>query len=92
MFVNLHKLTIMEDNQDLLTFMKLRERVGVTPRELAQSLGVTVTTISAWENGRHEPKLTILQIKRLMEVLDCSLDDLEGAVQNAQRKKPQENA
>ncbi|WP_367287608.1 helix-turn-helix transcriptional regulator [Laspinema palackyanum] len=78
----------MEENQDLLTFMKLRERVGLTQRELAQSLGVTVTTISAWENGRHEPKLTILQVKRLMEVLDCSLEDLVEAVQNVNRKKP----
>lgn len=78
----------MEETQDLLTFMKLRERVGLTQRELAQSLGVTVTTISAWENGRHEPKLTILQVKQLMEVLDCSLEDLAEAVQNANRKKP----
>lgn len=78
----------MEENQDLLTFMKLRERVGLTQRELAQSLGVTVTTISAWENGRHEPKLTILQVKQLMEVLDCSLEDLVEAVQNVNRKKP----
>ncbi|MCT7954637.1 helix-turn-helix transcriptional regulator [Laspinema sp. D3] len=60
----------------------------MTQRELAQSLGVTVTTISAWENGRHEPKLTILQVKRLMEVLDCSLEDLVEAVQNVNRKKP----
>ncbi|WP_309143876.1 helix-turn-helix transcriptional regulator [Oscillatoria sp. HE19RPO] len=78
----------MEENQDLLTFMKLRERVGLTQRELAQYMGVTVTTISAWENGRHEPKLTIQQMKRLMEILDCSLEDLAEAVQNANRKNP----
>lgn len=77
----------MEDNQQLLTFMKLRERVGLTQRELAQSLGVTVTTISAWENGRHEPKLTVVQLKRLTELLDCSLDDLVEAVQSTHRKK-----
>lgn len=75
----------MTEEQEPLTFMKLRENVGLTQRQLAQALDVTINTISAWENGRHEPRLTLSQTKLLTEVLNCSLDDLVTA---AQKRSP----
>ena len=33
----------------------LRERHGMTQQSLAQSLGVSLTAISRWENGKHSP-------------------------------------
>lgn len=71
----------MNEDQEPLTLMKLREDVGLTQRQLAQALSVTVTTVSSWENGRHEPRLTFAQTKLLTEVLRCSLDDLVKATQ-----------
>jgi len=78
----------MSEEQEPLTLMKLREDVGLTQRELAQVLGVTITTISGWENGRHEPRLTFSQTKLLTEILRCSLDDL---VKAAQKRLPLNN-
>lgn len=71
----------MIEDQEPLTLMKLREDVGLTQRQLAQALNVTISTVSAWENGRHEPRLTFAQTKLLTEVLRCSLDDLVRATQ-----------
>lgn len=59
-----------------LTLKKLRERAGLTQRKLADALGVTITTISSWERGVKEPNLTFAQVKRVTEVLSCTLDEL----------------
>lgn len=56
--------------------MRLRYKTNLTQRQLANAINVTVPTISSWENGRHEPKLTFSQIKLLMSVLNCSFEDL----------------
>lgn len=56
--------------------MRLRHKTNLTQKQLAEALDVTVTTISSWENARHEPKLTFSQIKLLMSVLDCTFEDL----------------
>lgn len=72
---------MMIEEQEPLTFTKLREQAGLTQRQLAIALDVTTTTISAWENGRHEPRLTPSQTKLLLEVLRCSFEDLVRATQ-----------
>ena len=33
----------------------LRQQLGMTQEELAQSLGITVGTVSRWEKGRFRP-------------------------------------
>ena len=71
----------MTEEQEPLTLMKLREDAGLTQRRLAEVLGVTISTVSAWENGRHEPRLTFAQTKLLADTLKCSLDDLVRATQ-----------
>jgi transcriptional regulator with XRE-family HTH domain len=70
-----------EDNQ--LTLKKLRERAGLTQRKLADLLGVTITTISSWERGAKEPNLTFAQVKRVTEVLNCTLDELVEATKKS---------
>lgn len=71
------------DNQ--LTLKKLRERAGLTQRQLADALGVTIVTISSWERGVKEPRPSFAQVKRMTEVLQCSLDELVEATS----KQPQ---
>lgn len=64
-----------------LTLAKLRERAGLTQRQFADALGVTITTISNWERGAKEPKLSFAQVKQITEILKCSLDELVEATE-----------
>lgn len=61
---------------DRLTLAKLRQRAGLTQRQLAETLGITVKTVSAWERGVGEPHMTISETQKLMEVLKCSFEEL----------------
>ena len=49
--------------------LKLRKSRDLTQKQIADALGVTVQTVSNWEVGRAEPKLTIRQFKALLRVL-----------------------
>lgn len=69
----------MNDAQECLTFASLRKRAGLTQRELSIALDVTTTTVSSWESGRHEPRLTPTQTKQLLQILECTLDELVEA-------------
>ena len=54
----------------------LRSKVGLTQEELALQLGVTDHTVRNWEKGRSEAKLTLRQVKKLCELLQCSVQEL----------------
>ena len=53
-----------------------REELGLTQRDIAVALGKTDQTISNWETGIYEPKMTPREFKRLCEVLQWSLEDI----------------
>ena len=57
-------------------FSQLRQSRHLTQRQIADALGITVQTVSNWEVGRAEPKLTIRQFKALLRILDCSVEEL----------------
>ena len=67
------------DNQ--LTLKQLRERAGLTQRQLADALGVTVTTVSSWERGVKKPSLSFAQVQNVIETLNCTLEELVEATQ-----------
>lgn len=59
---------------------RLREAriaAGLTQEQLGFALGITKSSVSAWENGRETPSFRFLP--RLSEALSCSLDELLGA-------------
>ena len=56
--------------------MKLRKRLGLTQKQVADAVGVTDQTVSNWEAGRHIPKLYPIQTKALCDLLDLTLDEL----------------
>ncbi len=56
---------------------KRREELGLTQRDVAGAVDVSVQTVSNWETGRYkEAKLTLPQVKALCRVLHWSIDDL----------------
>lgn len=67
----------MEQKQEKESaLVKLRKSRNLTQKQLADSLGVTVQTVSNWEVGRAEPKLTISQFKTLLRVLQCTVETI----------------
>lgn len=64
-----------------LSLKQLRERAGLTQRQLAEALGVTVTTISSWERGVKRPSLSFAQVQQVIETLNCTLAELVEATQ-----------
>lgn len=55
---------------------ELRERSGMTQKELAEKMQVSFQTISKWENGINMPDIT--HIPRLMEIFGVSADVVLG--------------
>ncbi|MEQ8757458.1 MAG: helix-turn-helix transcriptional regulator [Coleofasciculus sp. G1-WW12-02] len=54
-----------------------RDELGLTQRDVAMAVDVSVQTVSNWETGRYkEAKLTLPQVKALCRVLCWSIDDL----------------
>ena len=52
----------------------LRKKSGITQNQLAEGLGVQRTMISAYEDGRSEPRLSAIQT--MSELFDVSIDEL----------------
>jgi len=53
-----------------------REELGLTQRDIALALGKTDQTISNWETGIYEAKLTLREVKILCRLLRWTLEDL----------------
>ncbi|WP_346289551.1 helix-turn-helix transcriptional regulator [Sphaerothrix gracilis] len=53
-----------------------REELGLTQRDIGSALGKTDQTISNWETGIYEPKMTPREFKKLCEILQWSLEDV----------------
>jgi transcriptional regulator with XRE-family HTH domain len=58
----------------MMTLKTLRETKNLTQQELAQIVGVSRKTISAYETGRAVPSVRVL--KELAKVLDTPIDSL----------------
>ncbi|BAZ67310.1 helix-turn-helix transcriptional regulator [Pelatocladus sp. BLCC-F211] len=54
---------------------KLREEQGLTQRQIAERLGVDVSTVRNWEKGREGVKMFV-RVAKLCELFDCQPTDL----------------
>ncbi|HAA26958.1 MAG TPA: XRE family transcriptional regulator [Cyanobacteria bacterium UBA8553] len=76
----------METKRDQpLTLAKLRERANFTQAQLAVTMGVSVSTVSDWENGKKEPRLKHFRL--LMEILGCTFEELCEAFDQVKRRE-----
>ncbi len=62
-----------------MTPIALREIAGLTKVQLAAELGISIRTINDWEQNRAQPKLIPSQLKQMMSVYQCTLDELIAA-------------
>ncbi|MBD2101771.1 DNA-binding transcriptional regulator [Leptolyngbya sp. FACHB-261] len=58
-------MTEFRDTNELV--LELRQQLGLTQEKLAAKLGVTVSTINRWENGKTAP--SPLGLKQIEEML-----------------------
>lgn len=58
-------------------FMNRRKQLNLTQRQIAEAIGVTVQTVSNWETGTYQPKLTIDQTEKLCNVLKTDIHGLK---------------
>ena len=72
----------MHDPEDRITPVTLRKRAKVTQRKVAEALDVRQGTISDWERGIAIPHLRPSQIKVMMQLFKCSIDELIEAFES----------
>lgn len=60
-------------------YRKAREQKGYTAQEAATSLGISITTLGSWENGKTYP--TAQRLIQLCKLYECSADELLGVQQ-----------
>jgi transcriptional regulator with XRE-family HTH domain len=54
---------------------KLREERGLTQRQIAESLGVDVSTVRNWEKNRDGVKMFV-RVARLCDLFECNPNEL----------------
>ena len=57
---------------------KIREKRGISQKELAAKLNVSPSTVSQWENGLRNPSL--VNLKRMSNILRCTTDEILSSV------------
>lgn len=58
----------------VMRISELRERAGLTKKQLAERLGVDISTVCKWETGENRPMAD--GILHLAELFDCTIDEL----------------
>ena len=60
----------------MTNLQRIRKEKGLSQKELADALGVTQGTVSAWESGRWDP--TVENLRAVAKVLGVTVDELIG--------------
>lgn len=62
-----------------MNMKQLRMRAGKRAEEIAVELGVAISTVRNWEQFKTAPRMTPANLKRLMDVYQCTFDELVQA-------------
>ena len=58
----------------MINIRRYRLMAMMTQADLAARCGVGATTVTMWETGKRMP--TVLMIKKISQILNCTVDDL----------------
>lgn len=75
-----------------MNLRQLLERSGKTCTEVGYRCSITEQTVRNWIKGKYLPRLDIVTLKTLIEVLECSFEELYTAVLLTQEEKSQSKA
>ena len=64
----------MQKEQFGILLTTLRKKNGISQKEMAERLSVSVSAVSKWEHGKNLPDMTILG--KIAEILQVSCDEL----------------
>ena len=59
-------------------FVRRRRELGLTQKDIHEATGISIRSISKWEQGTTTPKLTPDRFSVLCKLLDCSIHELAG--------------
>ena len=59
-----------------------RKKLKLTQRQIAETIGVTVQTVSNWETGISKPKLTVIQTEQLCKILNTDITGLKKLLED----------
>lgn len=62
-----------------MNMKELRQRAGKRPEEIAVEIGVSVSTVNNWDQGRTVPRMTAQGMARLMKAYNCTFEELLAA-------------
>lgn len=62
---------------------QLRIRASLRAVDVGYYLGINESTVRNWEKGRTIPTVTFTQVDKLMELYDCSYEELRDAVKES---------
>lgn len=55
-------------------FLSARTKAGISQEKVAAELGVTGAAVSLWENGKTQPRASLLA--KIAALYDCTIDNL----------------
>lgn len=66
----------MRSGDDIISPIFLRERAGLTQRQVAIALNKREATISEWERGVARPRLNFAETIKLMRLYKATIEEL----------------
>ena len=66
------------DNETSQRLAVTRDRLRLTPKEMAQYLGVPATTYASWESGYRAPAASVVRLLDVLGTIEALAPDLHG--------------
>lgn len=66
------------DNETSQRLTATRDRLRLTPKEMAKYLGVPVTTYSSWETGHRAPAASVVRLLDVLGTIEALAPEIHG--------------
>lgn len=72
-------------HSSMKTIKALRQDAGLSQSELARTLDLAESTVRNWDQGRSVPTLSVLEYPKLLNLLNCSPEELANAATQSKK-------